>query len=90
MAQNFLSGTSPTAIDTRRILLVKILNSLNGGGGGGGGSGTGQAGIVGVGSPEGVQTATAGTSYLDSSTGAYWYKQTGSGNTGWTQITGPF
>jgi len=90
--QNFLSGTSPTAIDTRRILLVKILNSLNagGGGGGGGGSGTGQSGIVGTGSPEGVVTATPGTSYLDGSTGAYWDKQTGNGNTGWLQITGPF
>ncbi len=41
MAQNFLSGTSPTAIDTRRILLVKILNSNNSGGGGGGGISSG-------------------------------------------------
>jgi len=88
MAQNFLSGVSPTAIDTRRILLVKILNSINagGGGGGGGGSGTGQSGIVGTGSPEGVVTATPGTSYFDSSANAFYYKQTGSGNTGWVPL----
>ncbi len=42
MAVNFLSGTSPTFIDTRWVLLVKILNASNAGGGGGGGGGTTQ------------------------------------------------
>lgn len=91
MAQNFLSGTSPTAIDTRRILLVKILNSTNAGGGSGGGSGTGQAGIVGTGSPEGVVTAAPGTSYYDITTpgaAGEWFKESGNGNTGWQQLQG--
>lgn len=49
------------------------------------GSATGGAGITGVGSPEGVQTATPGTIYLDTSTGSLWVKKTGIGNTGWLQ-----
>jgi len=85
MAQNFLSGTTSTAIDTQRVLEVKILNKLNASSGGGGG-GTGGAGIVGTGSPEGVQTAPVGTSYFDSSANAFYYKQTGSGNTGWVAL----
>lgn len=86
MAQNFLSGVSPTAIDTQRILEVKILNRLNAMSSGGGG--TGGAGIVGTGSPEGVVTAEPGTLYLDDTTPGSvhtWVKVSGSGNTGWEQ-----
>ena len=68
--------------DTQAISLMKINHNSTGGGG----SGTGGAGIVGVGSPEGVVTATPGTSYFDTSTNSYWYKRTGSGNTGWFEI----
>jgi hypothetical protein len=39
----------------------------------------------GAGSPNSVVTATAGSMYLDT-TGALWFKQTGAGNTGWTQV----
>lgn len=87
MAQNFLSGNVSTAIDTQRVLEVKILNALNASSGGGGG-GTGGAGIVGTGSPEGVVTAEPGTLYLDDTTPGSvhtWVKVSGSGNTGWEQ-----
>ena len=53
-----------------------------------GGGGTGGAGIVGVGSPEGVVTAAPGTNYTDSSTGNYWVKLSGVGNTGWIELIG--
>ena len=39
----------------------------------------------GSGSPNSVITATTGSMYLDT-TGAVWFKQTGTGNTGWTQL----
>ena len=83
MAQNFLSGTVSTAIDTQRVLEVKILNRLNAMSAG---SGSGGAGVVGIGSPEGVVTAPAGTSYFDTSADSFWYKESGSGSTGWTQL----
>lgn len=53
---------------------------------GGGGSGTGGAGSVGAGSPEGVVTATPGTSYYDSVGLAFWFKISGNGDTGWVQV----
>jgi hypothetical protein len=53
-----------------------------------GGGGTGGPGIVDVGSPEGVITAPPGTSYLDSSTDNFWFKASGSGNTGWVELIG--
>lgn len=83
MAQNFLSGNVSTAIDTQRILEVKILNRLNAMSSGGG---TGGAGVVGTGSPEGVVTAPAGTTYFDSTGDSLWIKESGSGNTGWIQL----
>ncbi len=86
--QNFLSGTVSTAIDTQRVLEVKILNRLNAMGSGGG---TGGSGSTGVGSPEGVVTATAGTVYLDTTTAGatiVWVKVSGSGNTGWERVVG--
>lgn len=85
MAQNFLSGNVSTAIDTQRILEVKILNRLNAMSSGGG---TGGAGAVGTGSPEGVVTAPPGTTYFDTAGDGLWIKESGAGNTGWTQIVG--
>jgi len=41
----------------------------------------------GAGSPEGVVTANAGSLYLNSSGGAPYYKNTGTGNTGWVLLT---
>lgn len=38
----------------------------------------------GTGSPEGVVTAIPGSTYVDVSNGNLWVKQTGTGNTGWT------
>ena len=46
--------------------------------------------IAGTGSPEGAVTRAAGTVYVQTdaspSTDAIWYKQSGSGNTGWVQV----
>lgn len=50
----------------------------------------GGSGLIGAGSPESVVTASPGTTYVNSTTDALWYKKTGVGNTGWIQITGPF
>ncbi len=61
-------------------LACQIVEQGGTGGGGGGESGTG--------SPEGVVTAEPGTTYLDISTGNFWAKQSGSGNTGWIQLIG--
>lgn len=48
----------------------------------------GGSGEIGVGSPEGVTTASPGTTYLDSSNGFFYIKQSGVGNTGWLLIVG--
>lgn len=42
MSERYTLGNNPLRVDPRRVLLVKILNSINAGGGGGGGSGTTQ------------------------------------------------
>jgi hypothetical protein len=46
--------------------------------------------IAGTGSPEGAVTRSVGTVYVQTdaspTTDAIWYKQTGSGNTGWVQV----
>lgn len=43
----------------------------------------------GSGSPEGVVTASVGSLYSDVAGANLWFKTTGAGNTGWTQITIP-
>lgn len=53
-----------------------------------GGGSTGGGGLVGSGSPEGVQTAAAGTTYYDTVGFGYWVKGSGSGNTGWVELIG--
>lgn len=45
---------------------------------------SGGSGLSGVGSPEGVETASPGTTYVDTSNHQLWLKESGSGNTGWT------
>ena len=55
---------------------------------GSGSGGTGSGGLNGVGSPEGVQTASPGTTYLDTSNFNFWAKATGTGNTGWIELIG--
>lgn len=50
-----------------------------------GGAGGG-AGLIGAGSPEGVQTADPGTTYYNTTDGSFWVKETGAGNTGWAQL----
>lgn len=54
--------------------------AVDGAGGGGGG------GLAGAGSPEGVVSASPGTTYLDTTTDGFWVKKTGTGNTGWIQL----
>lgn len=44
------------------------------------------AAYVGNGSPEGVQTALVGATYLDLVPEQYWFKKTGTGNTGWIAL----
>ena len=47
-------------------------------------------GAQGSGSPEGVVTAAPCKIYRNADTGALWWKVSGTGNTGWEQMTGPF
>lgn len=79
MSERYALGNRPLATNPRRILLVKILNSTISGGGGGGGTG----GLSGEGSPEGAITADAGATYVDTLTGDFYWKGSGSGDTGW-------
>lgn len=51
----------------------------------GGGSGTDEV-IQGSGSPEGVVTAEPATVYWDTAGEALYWKETGSGDTGWIQL----
>ena len=48
----------------------------------------GGAGLAASGSPEAAQTATPGTTYLNTTDETFWVKKTGSGNTGWIQLIG--
>lgn len=64
-------------------LLVVIAQLLCNGGGGGGGGGGGETGVV---DPEGVVTASPGTTYYNSANQTFWVKASGVGNTGWVQI----
>lgn len=66
--------------DSEMRSLSKIVDLLGGGGGGLG------AGLAGVGSPEGVVAARPGQVYTDTSTGGFWNKLTGTGNTGWQNL----
>lgn len=50
------------------------------------GGGTGGSGQVGVVDPEGVVTAEPGTPYFNSALATFWYKSSGSGNTGWAWL----
>ena len=77
-------GSTPRRGDAIWAIEQKILGALIDGGTGGGG-GTGGT-FSGVGSPEGVVTANPGSVYTDTSTGGFWNKLTGSGNTGWQQL----
>lgn len=82
MGENYSTGSVPQLTSTERQLLVKLLLAANSGGGGGGGG----SGMFGVGSPQGVVTANQGTTYLQTDTGSFWAKQTGTGNTGWLEL----
>lgn len=45
----------------------------------------GGSGLSGTVDPEGVVTASAGTTYVNRTTHTLWLKETGAGNTGWMQ-----
>ena len=76
-------GYTPRRSDTQWAIEQKILGAIVDGLGG---SGAGGAGLSGTGSPEGVVTASPGSLYTDTSTGAFWNKVTGTGNTGWQML----
>ena len=76
-------GNTPRRSDALWAIEQKILGAIRGGGGGGGGGGAGTGTFSGVGSPEGVVTASPGATYLDTSTNGFWVKNNGSGSTGW-------
>jgi hypothetical protein len=63
-------------------VMIQAIRGISAGGGGG----TGGAGVVGTGSPEGVVTAPPGTIFFDSAGDSLWIKESGVGNTGWTQL----
>jgi hypothetical protein len=75
-------GSTPRRSDALWAIEQKILGALIDGGTGGGTGGT----FAGAGSPEGVVTANPGSVYTDTSTGSFWNKLTGTGNTGWQQL----
>lgn len=68
------STVLPTDGELRSLHKIASLAAISGGGGGG---------LSGTGSPEGAVTAVAGTTYVDTATGALYWKGSGSGNTGW-------
>jgi hypothetical protein len=72
MSMSFSSGTTPMPNDTRWVLLVKILMSLNGGGGGViGGSG---AVLQGSGAPVAAPSdPNSPALYTDTTSGTLWY-----------------
>lgn len=71
MSINFSSGTTPMPNDTRWVLLVKILMSLNSGAVGGGGSG---AVLQGAGAPGAAPAdPTSPALYTDTSTGVIYF-----------------
>lgn len=84
MAQpSFLSwGSTPHRSDTINTLLKRIAGGVENISAGG----TGGGGLVGIVPPEGVVTADPGTMYEDRNFRTFWYKETGAGNTGWTQL----
>jgi hypothetical protein len=53
------------------------------------GGGAGPTWSAGSGSPEGVVTAPVGSLFSDVTGANLWFKTSGAGNTGWTQITIP-
>lgn len=76
----FVENNTALPQDSEMRSLSKIVDLL-----GGGGTGLG-AGLAGIGSPEGVVAARPGQVYTDTSTGGFWNKLTGTGNTGWQQL----
>lgn len=74
-------GHTPRRSDALWAIEQKILGALIDGGGGG----PGVTFLFGVGSPEGVVTATQGVTYVRTDTSGFWYKVSGSGNTGWAE-----
>lgn len=81
MPSFFPEGNAALPTDSEMRSLIKIVDLL-----GGGGSSSVGGGLAGVGSPEGVVTARPGQVYTDTSTGGFWNKITGTGNTGWQQL----
>jgi hypothetical protein len=85
-AEYFASGTVGQTTNTTRQIEQKFLTALNAGGGSGGGGGAGTGTFSGTGSPQNVVTASPGATYLDTSGGHFWAKQTGTGSSGWLEL----
>jgi hypothetical protein len=83
MGEDYSTGSVPQLTSTERQLLVKLLIAANNNTGGGGGGGSG---LYGSGSPAGAVSASPGTTYIDTSTGNFWVKQTGTGSSGWLEL----
>lgn len=68
-----------TCLDSRsrEAVLLQLLCNLAAAASGSSG------GLAGSGSPEGVVTAPVGTTYYDTTSGSFYVKRTGTGNTGW-------
>lgn len=76
MAENYSYGTIPARTNPKRVLEVKILNTLNGGGTGGGGSGFGPL-SQGAGPPLAPPANTSATAfYVDTNVGVTYYWNT--------------
>ena len=77
MPSYFPEGDSPRPSDDEFRSLQKLVSLGS----------TGTTGRSGAGSPQGVVTAPVGTTYVDTTSGDLWVKQTGTGNTGWVLAT---
>lgn len=78
----FVGGSTPNSNDGTWIILQKILGATIDGGGGSGGGGI----APGVVDPEGAVTGDPGSTYYNTANGTFWVKESGSGDTGWSQV----
>lgn len=85
----FSENTTPRIKDTQRRIEMKILGAISDIDISGGAVDYATGGnFSGSGSPEGVVTASPGATYVDTATGNFWTKKTGTAtNTGWIQQT---
>lgn len=83
----YQEGNTARLHDTMHRIQQKILSAIQDAAPGSGATDYATGGnFSGAGSPEGVVVASPGATYIDTSSGSFWMKKTGSGtNTGWLQ-----